>query len=199
MKTRVAFLTFTACILFSLQACAQSAVSKGALSFYQLKGPVKSVEFLVSNGLDVGNLYIGDSDALGYRAITSITFDRNGRVASEWKKAYQYDEEGRLKEVYWDDIVEDDFAVHYTASYYVAGSFTYDSKGNLLYFEQGGYFPGTERNVVYKYNEQGDVIEYNDGEYTIKYQVIVKDKYGNWLVRKTSGGKTERRELSYYE
>lgn len=181
-------------ILFPLNLCAQEAKSKGALSFYQLRGPVKSVIFEENDLIDMD---IADSWSFLYYDITKVEFDRSGKVIFPHSNPFTYDSLGRLSHVNWEiDIPEEMFSVPQTA-FYLAEDFKYDQNGNLLSYLQ---FLGFDRGitVTLRYNSIGDLVKYIEA-YEVSYTVLRKDKWGNWLERRTSSGKIERRVLDYYE
>ncbi len=182
-------------LLLPICSSAQVAMSKGALSYYQLRGPVKAVEFEVD--FDLGDIDIADSWSVGYYDITRICFDKNGKIILPWDDVYTYDSSGRLSTVNWEIKITDDMFSVPGRAFYWAEKFRYDEHGNLLSYEETVEFniPFT---VTLKYNSAGDVVGYEGGR-VVYYTVLKKDKWGNWLERRTSEGKIERRSLEYYE
>lgn len=154
----------------------KAELGRGDLGIFELRGPVKTMKD--------GQTYSFNEKGQW------LTID--GRKLSDIYYQVVRDKNGRLKEL--------------NADGYGSVGYTFNTDGLATSINEDGF--GRELT----YNKEGDVIkevqtiapemgdeEGEEEKTTYTYEIIERDKYGNWTKRKANGKEIEKRTISYFE
>lgn len=154
----------------------EAELGRGDLGIFELRGPVKTMKD--------GQTYSFNEKGQW------LTID--GRKLSDIYYQVVRDKNGRLKEL--------------NADGYGSVGYTFNTDGLATSINEDGF--GRELT----YNKEGDVIkevqtiapemgdeEGEEEKTTYTYEIIERDKYGNWTKRKANGKEIEKRTISYFE
>lgn len=163
---------------------------KGDLGRFALKGPVKNLKLLNNDESIPGPEYYFNRDGFEIDSDGHILMGEDNNYVK-----YTRDSQGRL--IVLDELDFINFKEEYV----------FNSNGLLLKKRWTNYSGSNKGEDCYTYNSEGECVSCSSvyfqlgehGKETIKYTILMRDKYGNWTKRKDQHGNIEKRAITYYE